>query len=202
MTIAILDLCEMGGYMYALVQRNGGTTFEKYDPLYFTDSALKVTPTADVAAGFDHLASETVTVRIIRDAYDPDVDDTGETLDSAEVDEDGEVALKIAEVAFTDASEAECGLPFTAIVEPVPPQIGPRTRLVSVTLDLFETREIEVGGFPLVTRLVSDPLDGPLPLVSGFYKVPLRGWGPSKTVEIRQSAPQPMLLRGWELVSA
>ncbi len=199
--MSYLDLCEVGGYMYALVTRNSGTTLEKFDPDLFCDSSLSVEPADGSVSGFGHLVGETVNVRGFYGDYSGS-DDAGVTLDQAVVAEDGTVAIRLAGELVEGLSYVEVGIPFTATVEPLPPQIGPRTRLVAATLDLFNTREIVVGGYPLVTRRISDALDAPLPTVSGFYKVPLRGWGPSKTVAITQTAPQPMIVRGIEMESA
>ena len=202
MTVAVLDLCEWGGFMRSLVQRDGGTTFEKFDPAYFTDSAVQVEPVGPLASGVDHLAESDVTVRAVREIVDATEDDNGETLDTQTVTVDGEVDLEIAGVGVEDFVLAEIGLPFTAIVEPLPPKIGPRTRIIGATLDLFKTREILVDGYPLVTRMSSDPLDAPLPLVSRFFKVDGTGWTESATKRITQSAPHPFVLRGIELESA
>jgi len=103
----------------------------------------------------------------------------------------GEVDLS----ALTDASEAEIGFAFYATIESLPidqmlqtgPQTGEPRGIILVVVDLVDTRNIKVNGYPVAT---TDPIDGKREVyVSGYERDP--------QVTITQDAPLPFQLNGF-----
>ena len=187
---AFEDVVEVGNVMYAAVARtiNGSAVryLERFDATFYTDAGEQQTGASSASwSGFSHLEAETVDVRA-----------DGATVDQVTV-ASGAVTASSGGADFA-CTAIEVGLPFDVTVEPTPPVLGRKTRLIAVTVDLYQTREIKVGGFVLETRQTG-AIANPVALATGFYRVPLRGWGQRKTVEVTQRAPQPFHLRGLEV---
>ena len=184
-----VDVTSAGGFMYVAVDRDNGRFLEKFDPAYFTDCG-KIQAGSQVSAwtGLDHLDGQLCDVR-----------GDEATLDQ-ETPAAGAITSQAAGVDYP-CDTIEVGLPFDVSVQPTPPVIARKTRLTEATIDVLESREFMVGGYPVVTRSALS-LVNPEPLVSGLYKVPLRGWGQRSTVAIAQRAPQPLTVRGLQMVSA
>lgn len=183
------DIAEAGGYIYAVAGVNGVRMLVKFSSDYYTDCGEVVTG-SDLSSwtGLSHLNGLVCDVR---------GDDA--TLDRQTVSS-GTVASENGGVAYP-CDEVEVGLPFSVAIQPTPPVVGRKTRLIAATVDVYESRQFKVGGYPVVTR-AAGTLTNPEPLVSGLYRIPLRGFGQRKTVAIAQDAPQPLLIRGIEMEAA
>lgn len=184
-----LDLAEVGGFMYAVVDRELGRYIEKFDPAYFTDSGVIQSGSDETEwSGLEHLEGETVDVR-----------GNEATLDQATVT-GGAITSQAGGLDY-ECFECEVGLPFDVAVQPTPVVATIKSRLIRATVDVYQSREFSVGGYPVVTRNATD-LSNPPPLVDGFWKVPLRGWSQRATVAIAQRSPQPLVVRGIEVEAA
>lgn len=163
-----------GGQTYALVERNGAYAVEQFDDGLNTDAALlgdKAAPAAQWS-GLDHLEGRAVRVKA-------DGVDVG-----THVVMDGAVTLA------TPARSVEVGLPFTHVVEPLPPlPDGPRgggngrqVRLIRASFRLLETPVLGVDTGRGVTLLsfkrfaAEGVLDSPPPPFTGDATVRALGW--------------------------
>lgn len=188
----VRSVAVVGDDVYVLVDRAGTWTVERFDDGLNLDSALvgdRSEPTA-VWSGLDHLEGRTVAV-VADGVVRPD-----ETVAA------GRITLS------PPARHVEAGLPYTHIVEPLPPNLlGQATgadlcRLIAVTFRLEETAALSVDlgrglqDLPL-HRLGPQPTGGvPLP-VSGDRRLRALGW--KRDVDtplwrIEQAAPLPFTL--------
>ena len=183
----------VGDACYVLVERNGAWTIESFDDDLCTDCALTGTSAVPTVtwSGLSHLNGRTVTV-VADGGQRPDAVISGGTL-----------------TLDTAASTIEVGLPYTHIIEPMPPSsvstqgAGRATRLVEVTFRLQDTKALSVDtgrGLKDVSlrKLTGDTqLDEPPPSVSGDISVPSYGWrsdGSLSPWRIEQAAPLPFTL--------
>ena len=189
----VKSVAVVGDEVYMLVARNGAYTIELFDENLNLDSALSgetETPTASWS-GLDHL--EGLDVAIVADGV----------LQASKTVSGGVVTLDEA------ASAVEIGLPYTHIVEPLPPSDvggaggGRRIRLIEAIFRLQDTAALKLdvgrGLHDIALRQIGeDPiLDAPLPLVSGDIRVRALGWqadGQKPLWRIEQSAPLPFTL--------
>ncbi len=189
----VKSVAVVGDEVYMLVARNGAYTIELFDENLNLDSALSgetETPTASWS-GLDHL--EGLEVAIVADGV----------LQASKTVSSGAVTLDEA------ASAVEIGLPYTHIIEPLPPSDvggaggGRRIRLIEAIFRLQDTAalKLDVGrGLHDIAlcQIGEDPiLDAPLPLVSGDIRVRALGWqadGQKPLWRIEQSAPLPFTL--------
>ncbi|MCB9996610.1 MAG: hypothetical protein H6869_09260 [Rhodospirillales bacterium] len=183
----------VGETVYLLVERNGIYTIEEFDPTLNLDAAL--TGEAETAtaswSGLDHLEGKTVSV-------------VGDGVVLADVMVSaGSITIERA------VSEIEVGLPYTHIIEPLPPaatDTGGASRAVRLVEALFRIEDtaalrVDVGrGLKdIALRQFSEDeiLDEPPPLVSGDIRVRALGWqadGTAPLWRIEQSAPLPFTL--------
>ncbi len=182
----------VGEQVYVLVDRGGTYSVEEFDDSLNLDCALAGTasPPAAVWSGLDHL--EACTVSIVADGiiHDPLTVTGGQvTLDSP-------------------AAKVEIGLPYTHIIEPMPPSEiseaggARKTRLVQAVFRLYETAalRLDVGrGLKDVAlrQIGEDDVFAPPPLVSGDIRVRAYGWqrdGTKALWRIEQNAPLPFTL--------
>ncbi len=183
----------VGDDVYMLIERDGDFFIEMFEDNLNLDSAL--TGEVDIAAtewsGLDHLEGKQVS--IVAD---------GVEIDPQEVTS-GTITLEQA------ANRIEIGLPFTHIVEPLPPSTvgeGPMIRKVRLIEALFrlnntQALRLDVGRGPkdISLRQIGEEeiLDAPPPIVSGDIKVRALGWQKELSEslwKIEQSTPMPFTL--------
>lgn len=188
-----LSVCVAGEDIYLLLNRGGTFTIEQFDEALNTDSALtgEEEAPADEWSGLDHLEGRTVS--IVADGV----------VRSPQTVAGGMIALD------EPASAIEIGLPFTHIVEPLPPSAvdaGGSARAVRLVEAVFRVEKtaalrLDVGrGMKDVSlrQLGEAPILGaPPPQVSGDIRVHALGWkdsGEKPLWRIEQSAPLPFTL--------
>ncbi|MBP0446648.1 hypothetical protein J8J14_17880 [Roseomonas sp. SSH11] len=168
---AFHSLAEMEGTVYAVVERGGRFRLERFDDALRLDAAVPAHGSADGLAwsGLDHLEGRAVAL----------------LADGAPRDR----AVVLGGVVTLDApaGAVQAGLPFTHVVEPMPPETSTGTgarmgpvRLVAITFRLLETGALSVdtgrGSRPVPFRRLDTPmLDAAPPLFTG--DVTLRGLG-------------------------
>lgn len=183
----------VGEDVYLLVLRDGNYFVEEFDADLNLDSALTGeagSPTV-TWTGLDHLEGQTVS--IVADGLvqaDKTVSSGSVTIDEA-------------------ASEVEIGLPYTHIIEPLPPsEVGNaggarKIRMIEGIFRLQDTAalKLDVGrgiNDVALRQLGEDPiLDAPLPLVSSDIRVRALGWqadGQNALWRIEQDVPLPFTL--------
>ena len=182
----------VGDEVYLLVKRGADYFVEALDDTLNLDSALtgeSATPKT-TWSGLDHLEGKTVSI-IAGGEVQPDQTVTGGAVTLAEA-----------------ASSVEIGLPYTHIIEPLPPSDignaggGRRVRLVEGIFRLQNTAalRLDVGrGLDDVSlkQFGEEEILGPPPLISGDISVRALGWHNDMTTplwRIEQSAPLPFTL--------
>jgi len=191
---AFKSVSVVGEDTYVLVERSGITLIECFDETINTDAAIMQSSGAATALwiGLDHLEGREVT--IVAD---------GAPVQSKSVT-NGEVTLD------DIASQTEIGLPFTHLIEPLPPYIqtgqggnqGGRLRPVSITLRLKDTSVLHLdtgrGSVDVPFKGFGDGvLDAPPAPFSGDKTVRAKGWkrdGTESLWRIEQSTPLPFSL--------
>lgn len=188
-----LSVSVAGEDIYLLLDRGGIYTIEQFDAGINTDSALtgEAGTPADEWSGLDHLEGRTV--EIVADGI---VQEPQEVSGGAIILEE-------------PASTVEIGLPFTHMIEPLPPSAldeGGASRAVRLVEAVFRLEKtaalrLDVGrGMKDVSlrKLGEVPvLDAPPPLVSADIRVHALGWrdnGGEPLWKIEQSAPLPFTL--------
>jgi hypothetical protein len=188
-----LSVAVAGDRVYLLVMRNGEAAIEELDDDLNLDSALageSGTPT-DTWSGLDHL--EGLEVSILADGFiHPPLTVAG-----------GAVTLD------DPASAVAVGLPYTHIVEPLPPAatgeagMGRAVRMTEAVFRIEETAalRLDAGRGPrdiALRQIGEDAVPGePPPVVSGDIHVRALGWQPEASAplwRIEQSAPLPFTL--------
>lgn len=182
----------VGEDSYILVDRDGTYTIELMDPELNLDSALSgysETPTTSWS-GLDHLEGETVSI-----VADGEVQ-TSQTVSS------GAITLSSA------ASDVDIGLPFTHVVEPLPPNILSDTgaaktvRMIQSVFRIEETSALKIdtgdGLQDITLRDTGDyNLSAPDDIVSADICVRALGWRrdlDQPLWRIEQSDPLPFTL--------
>lgn len=182
-----------GENVYMLIERDGAYLIEQVDDSLYLDCALS--GEADDAAitwsGLSHLEGREVAVY------------ADGRVQAGKIVTDGEIELDEA------ASVVQIGLPYTHIVEPLPPSIiaeggaARAMRLVEVLFRLKDTAALtlDVGrglkDIPLRQFGEDALLDAPMPLMSGDIRVRAFGWQYDLTKNlwrIEQSLPLPFQL--------
>lgn len=182
----------VGETVYLLLDRGGVYSIEEFDVTLNLDAALtgeSGSPTV-TWSGLDHLEGKTVS--IVADGV----------VQSDKTVSGGQVTLDEA------ASAVEIGLPYTHIIEPLPPSVlesgsGRATRLVEALFRLEDTAALRLdvgrGLKDVALKQLSEDeiLDEPAPLVSGDIRVRALGWqadGTKPLWRIEQSVPLPFTL--------
>jgi hypothetical protein len=190
----VLSVAVVGDAVYALVRRGVQVLVERFDDALNLDAALVGDSDSAHAtwSGLDHLEGRTVAV--VADG----VVRAPATVSAGKI------------ILDPPARHIEAGLPYTHIIEPLPPSPlsavgatnGP-VRLVEVWFRLEKTAAVRVdlgrGLFELpMHRFGSTPLaDAPLPLVSGDRSLRALGWVRDLTKplwRIEQDVPLPFTL--------
>lgn len=187
----VLSVAVVGEEVYLLLRRSSVYTIETFDDALYMDSALSGetdTPTT-VWSGLGHLEGRTVCV-LADGVIKPDV-----------VVEGGTVTLG------DEARSVQIGLPFTHIVEPLPPNVvseggqARAARLIEVVFRIEETSALRAdlgrGLRDIPLRDTGTTLDTPPPVVSGDVRVRAFGWrkdGTQPLWRIEQSTPLPFIL--------
>lgn len=183
----------VGEDVYLLVERSGNFFIEKFDENINLDSALtgEVGTATDSWSGLDHLEGQSVSV--VAD---------GVALDNPIMVISGAITLT------EPATTIEVGLPYTHIIEPLPPAMtegtaGRKIRLIEAIYRVQETQALRLDtgqglkDIPLKQFGQDIILDSPPPIVSGDIKIRALGWqknGTSPFWKIEQSVPYPFKL--------
>lgn len=169
-----LAVAVAGGETYALVERDGRHAVEVFDDAAATDAGLSgsADPARSVWSGLDHLEGQTV--RVLADGVDA-----------------GPHAVSGGTVTLAEpARTIEAGLPFTHVIEPLPPlPEGPRgggngrqVRLIRASFRLLETPVLRVDtgrgatGLSFKRFAAQGVLDSPPPPFTGDATVRALGW--------------------------
>ncbi|MGE5545578.1 MAG: hypothetical protein ACM33T_01675 [Solirubrobacterales bacterium] len=169
---AFTAVAVVAGNVYVLVQRGALTLVERFDPTLALDAALTGTATdpRSTWSGLSHLEGRTVRV----------LADDGIIVDATVAG--GAVTL------VDPARSVQAGLPFTHVVEPLPPAVqgggggpGGMARLVRASFRLLDTRALHVdtgkGPSPIAFRRYGiDGFDRPPPGFSGDVTIRAIGW--------------------------
>ncbi len=189
---AVKSVAVVGDEVYMLVQRGSSYLIELLDDTLYLDSALSGTIEAPalIWSGLDHLEGRTVSVLA-----------DGNLRPSQEV-QGGSVTLS------EPASKVQIGLPFTHIIEPLPPneagQIG-AGRKIRLIEGIFRVQNTAAFRLDLGRGMKDIPLsdfddgllDTPNPSVNGDIRVRALGWqksGVEPLWRIEQDAPLPFTL--------
>jgi len=190
---AFRSVAEIDGTVYVVVERFGAHRLERFDDTVLTDACVtgENPARATVWSGLEHLESAEVVI----------------VADGAPRGRDTVVQGRVQ--THPAAKRVEAGLPYTHIVEPLPPEllspIGARMgpiRLVAVTFRLLETAALTVdlgrGPVPLpFRRLGPGVLDAAPPRFTGDRTVRALGWRRHVTTplwRIESDVPLPMTL--------
>ena len=185
---AVKSVAVVGDDVFMLVQRGSDIFVEQFDDSLNLDSALtgEVGSPATLWSGLDHLDGQSVSI----------VADGEVKADQTVVS--GQIMLDEA------ASTIEVGLPYTHIIEPLPPSEigaaggGRRVRMIEGRFRLQDTQALRLdigrGLSDISLRQIGedDILDAPPPKVSGDLKVRSLGWqadGTTPLWRIEQDAP-------------
>jgi len=186
-----LSVTVVGEEVYLLIDRGGVITIEAFDDAMNLDAALSgdVDTPADVWAGLDHLEGKTVSI-VADGVVHPDAVVSG-----------GMVTLD------QGVNTIQIGLPYTHIVEPLPPSAlteggqARATRLVEAVFRIENTAHLSVdvgrGLRDVPLRDIGAALDTPPPAVSTDIRVRAYGWrqdGTQSLWRIEQGAPLPFTL--------
>ncbi len=189
----VLSVAVVGDDVFVLTERDGAHAIEMFDDTVSSDAALTGTDSTPRAtwSGLDHLTGQSVVVK---------ADDV--VLPAITVSE-GQITID------PPATTIEVGLPFTHVIEPLPPSAmtnvgaGRAYRVVEATYRLQSTRSLRVDlgqGLREVPLRDLDPgaVLGELPPpVSGDVRVRAHGWRRDFSIppwRIEQSAPLPFTL--------
>lgn len=184
----------VGDDVYLLIDRDGEYTIELFDDALTLDSALsgEAAEATESWSGLDHLEGRMVSV--IADGIAQD--------DPVEV-VDGIVTLD------EPALRVEIGLPFTHVIEPLPPAVvgeggaGRQIRMIEGVFRVQDTQALRLDtgrgprDIPLKQFGAGPILDAPPPAVSGDIRVRALGWqkdGTDPLWRIEQAAPYPFTL--------
>ncbi len=188
-----ISIAVTGDDVYVLVNRNGQYTIEYFDDDIHCDSALKgesITPTA-TWSGLDHLNGQTVTIK------------ADDIVQNSQIVANGSVTLN------TAASAVEIGLPFTHVIEPLPPSsigvggAGRAIRLIDAVFRVEDTAALRLDmgrgldDVPLRDFDDGQILDAPIIPVSRDITVKSFGWSKDQTRplwRIVQDTPLPFTL--------
>ncbi len=190
---SVKSVTVVGEEVYLLVERNGAYGIEQFEDGLYLDSALSgnVATPAILWSGLDHLNGKSVTV--VADGV----------VRSSKIVKGGQVTLD------EPASHVEIGLPYTHIIEPLPPSEvggaggGRKIRLIEGLFRVQDTASLrlDVGrGFndiPLRALGQTLVLGAPPPQVSGDVRVRALGWKSDTTQSlwrIEHDAPLPFTI--------
>lgn len=190
----------VGDNIYLLTERNGNYLIEELDNEVLLDSALTGTSETPVItwSGLDHLEGMIVAVKADGNLQ------TYKTVLAGEITLD-EPALSV-----------EVGLPYTHIIEPLPPSVisaGGDGRAVRMVQSIFRVKDtsalrLDVGrglrDVPLIQFSEDDILDNPVPVVTTDIRIRAVGWHydltkPFWRIEQEAALPFTLLSVGMEL---
>lgn len=184
---AVLSVAVVGDAVYMLVDRENGVMVEVLEDDLYLDSALSGDSETPVAtwSGLDHLEGQIVSIIADGIIHDP------------QQVEGGQITLN------DPAHTVTIGLPYTHIVEPLPPVVvgeggaGRRLRMVSAIFRVEDTSalRLDIGRGPRDIPLRKPGED--IPRVSRDIKIRALGWQPRSDVplwRIEQGAPLPFTI--------
>ena len=183
----------VGDDVYMLIERDSSYFIEQFDASLYLDSALsgQVETPASTWSGLDHLEGKSVSI-LADGAVLPD-----------QVVQSGSVTLS------EPASLVQIGLPYTHIVEPLPPNesgqvgAGRKLRLIEGIFRMKDTAALRLdvgrGAKDIALEQFGETqiLDGGMNAISGDVKVRALGWqkdGTKPLWKIEQSSPLPFEL--------
>jgi hypothetical protein len=187
----VISVSVVGDDVYMLVENDGVYTIQQFDDALNLDNALtgEIETPATVWSGLDHLEGKVVT--IVADGIP-----VGTKTVSG-----GSITLNAA------ATRVEIGLPFTHIIEPMPPSevgasgSGRKIRLVEGVFRLKETAAMRLdigrGLNDIALSQIEQNLGSPPPEITGDVRVRALGWAHDATKplwRIEQSNPLPFTL--------
>ncbi len=183
----------VGEKVYIQVERDSKFFIERFDEAVTLDSVLdgEAENSTQLWSGLDHLEGQLVSVI---------ADDIA--LDNPVTVTDGSIMLNDA------AFKIEVGLPFTHIIEPLPPSnsegfAGRKIRLIQAIFRLQDTQALRLdtgqGLKDIALKQFEEDiiLDAPPPIINGDINVRALGWRKDGTVpswRIEQSVPYPFTL--------
>ncbi|NQZ14813.1 MAG: hypothetical protein HRT94_08350 [Alphaproteobacteria bacterium] len=190
---AVHSVSVVGDDVYMLVERNGSYQIELFDDDLNLDSALtgEVETPTDTWSGLDHLEGQVVS--IVADG----IVHTDTTVTSGQV------------ILDAPATTVEIGLPYTHIIEPLPPVVsqqgetGKRTRLIEIMFRFKDTQALRLdvgqGLRDVALKQLGEDIviDAPPPIVSEDVRVRALGWqsdGTKPLWRVEQSVPYPFTL--------
>jgi len=188
---AVLSVAVVGEDVYLLLNRDGIYTIECFDDELYVDSGLagETDTPATMWSGLDHLEGRSVAI-LADGVIQPSV-----------IVESGAITLD------EPASTIQIGLPFTHVVEPLPPNTiaeggqARAARLIETIFRIEDTQALRVdlgrGLRDIPLRDTGTDLDTPPPAISGDIRVRAFGWrrdGTQPLWRIEQSAPLPFTL--------
>jgi hypothetical protein len=189
----VLSVAVVGDDVFALTEREGRYAIETFDDTVSTDAALTGSDESprSVWSGLDHLEGEEVTIK------------ADGVVHASQIVSAGKVTIDPA------AYEIEVGLPFTHVIEPLPPStlsnvgLGRAYRVVEASFRLSASQSLRADlgqGLREIPLRALDPgavLGQPPPPVSGDIRVRAHGWRHDLSQSpwrIEQAAPLPFTL--------
>lgn len=166
------SLAVAGDDVYALTERDGQFALEVFDETISTDSALtgtSLTPKT-IWAGLDHLEGRLVSIK------------ADDVVQSSQSVLSGRITLD------TPASAVEIGLPFTHVIEALPPSLLTAVgssriyRIVEARFRIEDTAALRVDmglglrDIPLRRLNAETAFDTPPPFITGDIRVRAHGW--------------------------
>jgi len=190
---SVQSVSVVGEQVYMMINRDGKTMIELFDDELNLDSALtgEVTTPASMWSGLDHLEGQDVCIK------------------ADGIVKENKTVLGGAVTLDSPASVVEIGLPYTHVIEPLPPitsndgGFAKKSRLIELVMRCQNTQalKLDVGrGLRDITlkQLGEDAdLDAPPPIVSEDIRIRALGWQDNAlepSWRIEQDAPYPFTL--------
>lgn len=201
------SLCVMSERIYAVAKRNiGGSDkyyLEEFDFNSLMDSAVFVEEPADTSifSGFAHLSNQLVDVNLSHDEGGT-WRDNAYYLEQFTCNASGQI--DISDPNNYIGKRICAGLKFSSPLSPMPAEkifqdgsrMGEIKTIISATVMLKDSVSMDVSGYDLITRGVTDDLSEPPPLVSGLHEFYLLGWSRKAQVNIVCDIPLPCTILG------
>jgi hypothetical protein len=184
---SVLSVAVVGDDVYMLVDRENGVMIEVLEDDVYLDSALSGATDSPTAtwSGLDHLEGQVVSIIADGIAQDPQ-----EVVG-------GMITLE------EPANTVTIGLPYTHIVEPLPPVVaadggaGRKVRMIEAIFRLQDTSSLRLDVGRGLRDIPLRNLGQPLPRINGDIRVRALGWQPRGDAplwRIEQDAPYPFTI--------
>ena len=191
---AVRGLCVVAARVFAAVERTVGGNqvwfLEVFDDDLVVDAAREAPVSGGVAAGFDHLAGETVEV-VSGDFY----------LGQQTVAADGTITL---DALDPDVSEITAGLGYRPRMRPMPFDFlandlavrGRKKRIRRAVVTCDRSMSYAVDGDALLLDFVGDTLPAEAPTVTGDIEFRLLGWSERAQFDVEVVRPGKVTILG------